>query len=103
MSNLSLPVRRFRLLSTRLPPKGLCTWLTKLSEQSFERPSTERLTLTIRFTCPLCSEEHGLSFLSYLSTRLRTYRPSTMQCCESLLHRELFALVIPSSPSTVSV
>src|SRR6266700_7821692 len=54
----------------------------------------EQSTLTIRFICPHCLEEHGLNFPSSWLTKPKTSHRLTMQCSNNLPPKGLLRLVI---------
>src|SRR5215813_11183768 len=66
------------------------------------KPTLVLLTSTIRFTCPLCSEEHFHAFRWSLSMKRRTYHRLIIKCSKSSEEVGSLALAIPSNQSTNS-
>src|SRR5882762_5144843 len=66
--------------STKSQPPKPPTSSARSSARASSSPTPGLLTLTIKYTCPRCSEVHFHDFPLCLSMKHRTSRQLTMQC-----------------------
>src|SRR2546421_6723570 len=67
-----------------------------------KRHTTATLTITIRYTCPHCSEEHFLDFPMSWSTKPKTFHQRITQCSTSSSRGDSLLSVIHGRAFTVS-
>src|SRR5215472_18915064 len=84
--------------SKRPHPPSQSTSSTLSSSPQSEQPTRVPLTLTTKFTCPLCSEEHTQNSRWSLSTKPKTSHLLITRYSTTSRGAELSLLVTPTSP-----
>ena len=71
--------------------------------ETFDRPTPVTLTLTIKYTCPLCSEVHSQSFRLLWPMKFKTSPHLIMKCSKNYMQVGSLQLAIRGSQSMLSV